>query len=405
MKDIKKQFPIFQNRQLIYLDSAATSQKPVMVLDAVRAYYESYNANIHRGLYPIAEQATKKVEEVRQKVAKFINARRPEEIIFTKSATEAVNLVMYTWGRENIDQGDIVVTTIMEHHSNFVPWQQLAKEKGAKFHVLDMDENSQISILNFQANINFKKTKIIAITYISNMLGTINPLKELIATVRKENPEIVVIVDAAQAVPHKPVDVQALDCDFLVFSGHKMLAETGIGVLYAKKELLEAMPPFLYGGDMIREVAIEKTTFAGLPNKFEAGTINIAGIVSLGAAIDFLNAIGMDRIQEHEKTLTKYCMEALQNVDGITVFGPRDLLARSGVVSFTIDGIHPHDAAQILGDMNICVRSGHHCTMPLHTRLGVPASTRASFYIYNDEQDIDAFISGIKKVKKIFQSK
>lgn len=402
MKSRKKDFPIFANNPgLVYLDSAATSQKPKQVLDAIVNYYETYNANVRRGLYPLSEKATKELEKVRAKVAKFINASDPSEIIFVRNATEAINLVAYSMAH-NIKKRDTIVTTIMEHHSNFVPWQQIALQKGAKFEVSDIDDNFQFSISNSQSNQKFQKTKLLAITHISNVLGTINSVGEIIRKLRTMNHELITIVDAAQSVPHMKVDVQKLDCDFLAFSGHKMLAATGIGVLYGRKELLEEMPPFLFGGEMIREVTLNETTFNDVPHKFEAGTPDIAGIISLGAAIDYLENIGMDKIQKHEQELVAYCMSLLLKIAGVTIYGPTDSKKRGGVVAFNIQGVHAHDVAQILGEMGICIRSGHHCAMPLHQRLGIPASARASFYMYNDEGDVDRFIRGIKKVKKIF---
>ncbi len=409
MKSFKNDFPIFQkNKKLVYLDSAATSQKPKVVLDAIREYYETYNANVRRGLYPIAEKATEKVEAVRKQVAKFINAKDASEIIFVRNATEAINLVAYSFASTSaswrISKEDVIVTTIMEHHSNFVPWQQLAKTRNAKFEVIDFDKNFQFLSASWRTNPNIKNAKVLAITHVSNVLGTINPIKEIIRQMRAVNPHIKVLVDAAQSVPHIKVDVQDLDCDFLAFSGHKMMAGTGIGVLYGKKELLNKMQPFLYGGDMIKEVYIEKTLFADPPYKFEAGTPDIAGIISLGAAIEYLNSTGIDFVRNHEFRLTNYALDQLKKIDGITLYGPQDAQNRGGVISFNIKGIHPHDVAQVLGDMNICIRAGHHCAMPLHKRLGVPATARASFYIYNNEEDVDKFIEGLKKVKKIFKS-
>lgn len=402
---MKKDFPIFRNnKNLVYLDSAATSQKPKVVIDAIGNYYQNYNSNVRRGLYPIAEKATQEVELARKKVAKFINAKYEEEIIFVRNTTEAINLVAHTWGRENIQKGDAVLTTIMEHHSNFVPWQRLASEKNAKLEVLDIDNDFQLPIYNFQSNPNVQKSKILAITQVSNVLGTINPIKEIIKKVRKINPNILVLVDAAQSVPHMKVDVQNLDCDFLAFSGHKMMAGTGIGVLYGKKELLEKMKPFLYGGEMIREVTVESTKFSELPSKFEAGTPDIAGIISLGAAIDYLEKVGMKNIQNHEQKLTAYCLGKMEKIKGLTVYCPKNIKERSGVISFNVNGIHPHDVAQIMSDRNICVRAGHHCTMPLHERLGIQGSVRASFYLYNDKKDVDKLIEGIKRVKKIFKT-
>ncbi len=405
MKNYKKDFPIFQkNKSLVYLDSAATSQKPKFVLDSIIEYYETYNANVRRGLYPIAEKATAKVEEVRKQVARFINAKDPSEIIFVRNATEGINLVAYSLSND-LQKGDVVVSTIMEHHSNFVPWQQLAKIKGAKFEVIDIDKNFQFSISNFQSNPNIKNAKILTITHVSNVLGTINPIREIIKNLKSSiinHKSPVVLVDAAQSIPHMKVDVQDIGCDFLVFSGHKTMASTGIGVLYGKKELLEKMQPFLYGGDMIKEVGIEKTTFADVPYKFEAGTPDIAGIVSLGAAIEYLNKIGMDTIRNHELGIMNYGLERIRKIEGITIYGPQNVADRGGVISFNIHGIHAHDVAQVLGDMGICIRAGHHCAMPLHKRLGISSSVRASFYLYNDEADVDKFIEGIKKAKKIF---
>lgn len=394
MMQYKNDFPIFQkNPKLVYLDSAATSQKPKIVIDAMQEYYETYNANVRRGLYKIAEKATEKVEAVRKQVAKFINAEDASEIIFVRNATEAINLVAYSFGLHNIKKGDVVMTTIMEHHSNFVPWQQLAKIKDARFEVIDFGEN-------FQLNQVIKNAKFLAITHVSNVLGTINPIKEIIKKVRVVDPHIKILVDAAQSVPHMKVDVQDLGCDFLVFSGHKMMAGTGIGVMYGKKEILKKMQPFLYGGDMIKEVSIEQTTFADIPYKFEAGTPDIAGIVSLGVAITYLESVGMEKIRNHELKIMNYGYEKMKKIDGIKIYGPKD---RVGVISFNLDDIHAHDVAQVLGDMSICIRSGHHCAMPLHKRLGVAATARASFYIYNDEEDVDKFTEGLKEVKKIFR--
>ena len=404
MNKYKKDFSIFQkNRSLVYLDSAATSQKPKIVIDAIKNYYENYNANVRRGLYPISEKATEEVEKVRRKVAKFINAKNAKEIIFVRNTTEAINLVANTWGEENIKKGDVIVTTIMEHHSNFVPWQQLCIQKGAKLEVIDIDKNFQFSIFNFQSNINFRKAKLLAITHVSNVLGTINPIEEIIKAVKKINPDIKVLVDAAQSVPHIKVDVQDLDCDFLAFSGHKMMASTGTGILYGKEELLKEMRPFLYGGEMVEAVSTKGIDISELPFKFEAGTPDIAGIISLGAAIDYLEKVGMDEVQQHERALMVYCLEQMERIDGIIIYGPKNIKDRSGVISFNINGIHRHDIAQILGDMGICIRAGMHCAMPLHTRLGVASIARASFYIYNDKKDVDKLVEGIKKAKNIFR--
>lgn len=401
MKNYKKDFPIFKKCDLFYLDSAATSQKPRIVLDKVQEYYKTYNANVRRGLYPIAEKATKKVEDVRHQVAQFINAKDPAEIIFVRNTTEAINLVMNTMDDGRFETYRSITTTIMEHHSNFVPWQFLAQMRYSPFEVIDITNDGYLDEKEI-----IKKTKnseILAITHISNVLGVINPIKEIIKKVRQINPQIIILVDGAQAIPHMKVDVQDLDCDFFAFSGHKMMATTGIGVMYGKKKLLSEMSPFLFGGEMIREVTVGKTTFADVPWKFEAGTPDIAGIISLGAAIEYLENIGMDKIQKHEKELIAYGLSQMEKIEGIKIYGPKNIKERSGLISFTMDGVHPHDIAQILGDMNICIRAGHHCAQPLHTRLGIPATARASFYIYNDTNDINRFIDGIKKVKKVFK--
>ena len=397
----KKDFPIFTTHpHLVYLDSGATSQKPQAVINAVDEFYKSYNSNIHRGLYAIAEQASAKVEEVREKVCKFINASAKEEITFTKGTTESINLVMSTWGQKNIKKGDVVVTTIMDHHANFVPWQQLAMHKGAEFRVIGINEVGKLD--ENEVIQKTKDAKLFALPYVSNMLGSINWVAKFVDEIRKYNPDIVILVDAAQAVPFKPVDVQELDCDFLAFSGHKMMAETGTGILYGRKHLLESMPPYQFGGDMIKEVSIENSTFMPPPTKFEAGTINISGIISLGAAIDYLTTIGMENVREHEKSLAFRCVEELKKIEEVKVFGPDDKFGRSNVVSFVMESAHPHDIAQILSDENICVSAGHHCAMPLHTYLGIPASVRASFSLYNSEDDIAKLLEGIKKVQKIF---
>ncbi len=404
MRNIKKDFPIFKNnKNLIYLDSAATSQKPKAVIDAVADFYQLYNANIHRGLYPISEKATQEVEKARNKVTKFINATDPSEIIFVKNTTEAINLVAYSMSH-NIKKGDGIISTVMEHHSNFIPWQQFAKRTGARFEVLDIDPQYKFKIQKSKFKIAIQKSKLIGITHVSNVLGIVNPIKDIIKKVRSINPQIKILVDAAQSVPHMRVDVQDLDCDFLVFSGHKMMAETGIGVLYGKKEVLQNLDPFMFGGGMVKDVFLNKTEFADLPYKFEAGTPNISGIISLGNAIDYLEKIGMKNVEKHEKELTNYCLKKLEKIKGLEVYGPNDLSKRIGVISFNISGVHAHDVSQILGDMGICVRAGHHCAMPLHKKLRIPASVRASFYIYNEKTDIDKLIKGIKKVKKIFKA-
>lgn len=404
MRNFKSDFPIFNSiPDLVYLDSAATSQKPQMVLDAVNEFYTTYNSNIHRGLYPIAAKATQAVEKVRDMTQKFLHAKHREEIIFTKSATESVNLVAYAWGRQNLQKGDTVLTTITEHHANFVPWQQICQQVGGRFEVIDVDEAGELRIKNHESSI--KNAKILAITYVSNVLGTINPIKEIIKHAREVNPTIIVLVDASQAAPHMQIDVQDLDCDFLVFTGHKMFAETGVGVLYGKKHLLEEMQPFLFGGEMIREVAIEKTTFAALPNKFEAGTLNIAGIISLGAAIDYIQSVGFAAMRKHERELIAYSLLRMEEIEGITIYGTKDVDKKAGILAFSLEGIHPHDIAEVLGQSNICVRAGHHCAMPLHTRFAIAASTRVSLHIYNSKEDIDFLVTELRRIKQFFSKK
>lgn len=401
-KLVKKDFPIFKNNpDLVYLDSTATSLKPKMVLDAMSSYYEKYSANVFRGLYSMSEKATAEYEITREKVAKFINARSGSEIIFVRNTTEAINLIAYSWGKFNIEKGDKVVTTIMEHHSNFVPWQQLCKEKGAKMEVIAIDKEGKLKI----SIPSIKQAKLLAITQVSNVLGTINPVKEIIKEVRKVNPKCIIVVDGAQAVPHMKVDVQDLGCDFYCFSAHKMLGPTGIGVLWGRRELLDRMSPFNYGGEMISKVTIDETSFKETPYKFEAGTPHIAGVIGLGAAVDYLSSVGMDNIREHEIQLTKYALSSLTKIKNITIYGPNDANLRGGVISFTLLGAHPHDISQILDSNNICIRSGNHCAMPLHTHFGLMATSRASFYLYNTKEDVDKLVKGIVKVNSIFKLK
>ncbi len=422
IKTIKKQFPIFQNQpDLVYLDSTATSLKPKKMIDKLKEYYEEYSANVFRGIYPMSEKATVEFEETRQIVSKFINANRSEEIIFTRNTTESLNLLAYSLGRKIIESDDEIVTTIMEHHSNFVPWQILADETGATFKVVDINEEGYLDlkfdevksqkakVKNKSKNskvletIITKRTKILALTYVSNVLGTINPIKEIISIVKKINPNIITIVDAAQAVPYLKVDVQDLGADFIVFSSHKMLGPTGVGVLWGKEKYLKEMHPFMYGGDMINEVYIDRTTFKDPPHKFEAGTPAIGEIIAFKETIKFLNKIGMENIRDHEKKLTNFAINQLIDTFGksIRIFGPKNIDNRGGIITFSFDKFHPHDIAQILADEGICVRTGHHCAMPLHQRLKVPATVRASFYIYNDEKDVVKLVEGLKKVKAI----
>ena len=415
---IRDDFPILRRKingePLIYFDSAATSQKPRQVIEAISDFYSHHNANIHRGIHTLAEEATELYEGVRKKVAKFINSKSEKEIIFVRNTTEAVNLIAYAYGRVYLDEGEEVVTTIMEHHSNFVPWQRLALENGAVFKVIDIDSEGRVGLgdtykgarMKYKGILDAisKKTKIVALTHVSNVLGIINPIKTIISVIRDTYPEILIVVDGAQAVPHIPVDVSDLDCDFYAFSGHKMLGPTGVGVLWGREKILSQMPPFLFGGGMIKEVNLDGTTFADPPRKFEAGTPDVAAVVGLGAAIDYLETISWKDIQEHERLLTKLLTDQLTKLPEVTVYGPRDIKNRIGVVSFTIKGIHPHDIAQFLNDKYaVAIRSGHHCAMPLHKRLGVPATARASLYLYNTEGEIEIFINAIKELIKVFK--
>ena len=410
LKDIKNQFPIFKHQPgLVYLDSTATSLKPKIVIDKINEYYSEYSANVFRGIYPMSEKATAEFEETRGVVSKFINANNSREIIFTRNATESLNLLAYSLGRKIINPGDEIVTTIMEHHSNFVPWQVLAEEVGATFKIIDIDEdgNLEFKIQNSELlkQIITKKTKILTLTYVSNVLGTINPIKEIISIAKSINPNIIAIIDAAQAVPHLKIDVQELGADFIVFSSHKMLGPTGVGVLWGKEKILKDMYPFMYGGDMIDEVYVDRTTFKDVPHKFEAGTPAIGEVIAFKESIKFLEKIGMNNILEHEKKLTDFAINRLIDTFGqsIKIYGPKKIEDRGGIISFSFDKFHPHDIAQILADQGICVRAGHHCAMPLHTRLKVQATVRASFYIYNDEKDVEKLVEGLKKVKNILK--
>lgn len=402
ISSIRKDFPIFDtNRDLVYLDSTATSLKPRTVIDKLGEYYSRYSANIFRGVYKISEKATEEYEGTRKAVARFIGADRPEEIIFTRNTTESINLIAYSLGRQIIEKESEIVTTIMEHHSNFVPWQVLSGENEAIFKVVDIDDEGFL-LADLDKVIN-KRTKILALTYVSNVLGTINPIKEIIAKAKKINPGIITVVDAAQAVPHMEVGVKDLGCDFLVFSSHKMLGPTGVGVLWGRYKLLDEMYPFMYGGEMISEVYVDRTEFKAPPHKFEAGTPAIAEVIALKSAVSYLESMGMKNVREHEKQLTAYALSKLQENfgDRIKILGPQDPGKRGGVIAFTFGKYHPHDIASILDEEGIAVRAGHHCAMPLHGRLKVDASLRASFYIYNDQTDVDKLIVGLKKVEKI----
>ena len=401
---IRADFPILSRtvngRTVVYLDNAATSQKPRQVIDTMSAVFEEYNANIHRGVYEFSETTTAAFEGARAKVAKFIGAKDDREVIFVRNATEGVNLVAYTWGRDNIKSGDRIISTVLEHHSDFVPWQQLAKDVGAQIVMIDVDEDGRLRRDQLTAELK-RGAKLLAITHTSNGLGTVNPIKEIVAEAHSAG--ATVLVDAAQAVPHTPVDVIDLDCDFLVFSGHKMLAPPGSGAVWVRMAILERMRPFLFGGDMISRVTVEKTEWNELPWKFEAGTSSYVDAIGLGAAVDYLEAVGVAKIHEHEVSLVAYLLPRLAEVSGVTVYGAKTLDDRVGVVSFNIDGIHPHDVASIFDREGVCVRAGHHCNQLLMTRLGVAATTRASFYLYNTTEECDALLGAIDKAKKVFK--
>ncbi|MEM2908726.1 MAG: SufS family cysteine desulfurase [Candidatus Bilamarchaeaceae archaeon] len=400
-REIKHDFPILKikinGKRLVYLDSAATSQRPRQVMDAVREFWGSKNANVARSLHALAEAATEEYENARKKSAEFIGANE-DEIIFVRNTTEAINLVMSGWGKKFVGKDDTIVTTIMEHHSNFVPWQQLAKEKSARFEIIDIDREGK---LREEALERMGRAKIVAITMASNVLGTVNDIKKICKMARKNG--AVTVVDAAQAVPGMPVNVKELECDFLAFSGHKMLAPFGIGVLYGRKEMLEQMSPFLYGSEMATKVSIEKSEWNELPHRFEAGTPPVDAAVGLSAAIDYLEKIGMENVRKHELRLVREAIEVLEDL-GMKVLGPKEPSERTGLVAFSIDGVHPHDVATLLDREGIAIRSGHHCAMPLHVRLGLPqGSNRISFYIYNTPDDIIALERAIKKIKQLFR--
>jgi cysteine desulfurase/selenocysteine lyase len=394
---IRKDFPIFETG-IAYLDSANTSQRPRQVTGAMLEYFEKFNSNIHRAAYHIAEEATLRYEATREKVRAFINAASTKEIVYTRGTTEAINLVAYSWGRKNIGKGDLIVLTIIDHHSNIVPWQILAAEKGATIEYVDIDDRGELRQDQY-AELLRRGPKLVAFNLVSNALGTINPAREMIVAAKKAG--ATVLLDGAQSTPHMPVDVRALGCDFYAFSGHKMLGPTGAGILYGRRELLEEMPPFMSGGDMIKTVRIEGTTYHDLPWKFEAGTQAIGEVIGLGAAVDYLDGLGMDAVRAHEQEITEYAYEALSDVDGLTVFGPPPS-RRAGVISFALDGIHPHDLATIADRDQVCLRAGHHCAMPLMTRLGVAATARASFYVYTQKEEIDRLVGSIKEAQRIF---
>jgi cysteine desulfurase / selenocysteine lyase len=395
---IRKDFPIFKTG-IAYLDSANTSQRPRQVTGAMMEYFEKFNSNIHRAAYHIAEEATVRYEATREKVRAFINAASTKEILYTRGTTEAINLVAYSWGRKHIKQGDLIVLTIIEHHSNIVPWQILAAEKGATIEYVDIDERGELRLDQFNKLLE-RSPKLVAFGQVSNALGTINPVAEMVAAAKGAGSTV--LVDGAQGAPHQGVDVRALGCDFYAFSGHKMLGPTGAGILYGRRELLEAMDPFMSGGDMIKTVRVEGTTYHELPWKFEAGTQAIAEVIGLGAAVDYLSALGMDAVRAHEREITEYAYEALSDVEGLTLYGPPPS-RRAGVISFSVEGIHPHDLATIADRDQVCLRAGHHCAMPLMTRLGVAATARASFYVYTQKDEVDRLVGSIKEAQRIFK--
>jgi cysteine desulfurase/selenocysteine lyase len=402
-EEIRKDFPILarkvHGKPLVYLDSTASSQKPRAVIDTMNVYYETYHANVHRGVYEISEEATAAMEKARVKVAHFINARHGKQIIFTRNTTESINLVAFSWGGANIAKGDLIVLTEMEHHSNLVPWQLLAQRTGARLEFVPVTGDGLLR-LDIYEELLRQEPKLVAFAHMSNVLGTINPAQDMIAQAHAVG--AVVLLDAAQSVPHLPVDVQALDIDFLCFSSHKMLGPTGIGVLYGKRDLLEAMPPFMGGGDMIRTVGLRQSTWNDLPWKFEAGTPAIAEAIGLGAAVDYLKALGMEHVLQHEQELTHYAMEQLQAVPGLTIYGP-EASRRGGVISFTLGDIHPHDLASILDQqVGVAVRAGHHCAQPLMERFGLSATARASFYVYTIKEEIDILVQGLQQAIQIF---
>lgn len=406
IENVRKDFPILTRRvrddkPLIYLDNASTTQKPKQVIDTITNYYNNYNANIHRSVYSIAEEATEAYEKVRDKVAKFINVTKREEVIFVRGTTEAINLIAYSWGRKHIKEGDVIVTTEYEHHSNIVPWQLLVKEKGAKLEYIGVDDDGELILDHLDKYLSTGKVKLVAFSLMSNVLGTISDYEKIISKCKQAG--VKTLVDGAQAVPHMKVDVEKLGCDFFAFSGHKMLGPTGIGVLWVRKQVLETMDPFHGGGDMIREVHKYETTWNDLPYKFEAGTPNIADVIGFGAALDYLSSLGMENVRNHEIELTKYALEKMSKIKGIKIYGTKDISKRGGVISFNFHDVHPHDIATIVDREGIAIRSGHHCAQVLMERLEVAATNRASFYIYNTKDDVDKLIQSLEKVSVLFK--
>lgn len=395
LEGVRKDFPFFA-RGLVYLDSSSTSQKPKIVLEGVKKFYETSNANVHRGMYSLSEESTEAYELARKKVADFIGAS-PKEIVFVRNATEAINLVALSWGNSNISKDDSVLLTEMEHHSNIVPWQLLSARTGANLSFAPINEHGELDV-NSVSHLLKQNPKLFAFTHISNVLGTVNPAKELIAEAHKSG--CLVLLDAAQSVPHMPVNVKELDCDFMVFSGHKMYAPFGVGVLYAKRELLEKMEPIFGGGDMIKKVSFDGSSWNDVPWKFEAGTPNVAGAVGLGLAVDYLNSLGMENIWKHEQDLTKYAFDKMKKDEHVRIYGPE---LRAGVISFNFGDMHSHDVSTVLDQFKVCVRSGHHCAQPLMERLNIASASRISFGVYNTKEDVDAFIVALQKARKVFR--
>jgi cysteine desulfurase/selenocysteine lyase len=403
VNEIRKDFPILAREtqngaRVIYLDSTATSQKPARVIEAMNDYYRRSNANIHRGVHTLAEEATAMYEGARERIAKFINAASSREVIYTRNTTESINLVAYSWARANLKAGDLVILTEMEHHSNLVPWHILQMERGIELEFIPVTEDGLLDLETYKTLLD-RRPKLVSFTHMSNVLGTFNPAAEIIRLAHAAG--AITLVDGAQSVPHLKVDVQALDADFYAFSAHKMCGPTGIGVLYGKSALLDAMPPFLGGGDMIKEVKLRSFRANTLPHKFEAGTPAIAEAVGFGAAVDYLSAVGMERIAAHEHEVTEYALDRLEEIPGVKLFGP-SADKKGGVAAFTLDGIHPHDVAQILDKDGIAVRAGHHCAQPLHEKFGIQATSRASFYLYNTKEEVDLLVNGLYKVKEMF---
>ena len=400
---VRRDFPILaqpmRGKRLVYLDSASSAQKPQAVIDAVAGCYRGGYANIHRGLYDLAQRVDAAYEGVRERVRAFLGAAHASEIVFLRGTTEAINLVAQTFGRRQVGAGDEVLVTALEHHSNIVPWQLLCEEKGARLQVAPIDDRGDLIVEEFAARLG-PRTRLVGLTHVSNALGTVNPVRQLIALAHDRG--IPVLVDGAQAAPHLPIDVGELGCDFYAFSGHKLFAPSAIGVLYGRRELLAAMPPWQGGGDMIRSVSFAKTEFADPPARFEAGTPNIAGVVAFATALDYLAAIGMDQVRAHELDLTRYALARLGDTPGVTIFGPDDAADRGGVISFALDGVHPHDIGQVLDDHGVAIRAGHHCAQPLMAALQVPATARASFYIYNTRDEVDALVDAVEATSRLF---